>query len=436
MAGLAACAAAPERAVVPIRIQANVCTGVACERMTVAGGSAVLIDHGLHESRPVVMALTAAHCVQFQASWGNPRPEIFINGQWRAAGIHSVSRDSSVDLALIWCEADRVELARLAVDETRDGDQVSVASMVYGVEFASSPGTIMEHKGAEIVIETRQIRHAEGVSAGAVFAGESGGAVFDRSGNLCGIVSSHRVRTEWRSQAVSIVAIRKWLTKEWSRAFGLPGPGARQRPREDDPRLAPENASPKSAEKIAGPEATAGEKQSAKTDTGSTAPSSKQSSPPSVTHPTNVDEAPRGSGFDFLKSLVPLGLAVAGTVATGGAGWFTLVRPVTNSIAKAVGVIEEVARSVRSHQPNQPIASPLPQDSSKPVVIVNEQPPAPSEVVTQTRVAQVEVDRVSEALNFAFGEVFRTHKNSTGVVEAIRSIANQYLSGQGSAARI
>ena len=72
------------------------------------------------------------------------------------------------------------------------------------------------------------------------------------------------------------------------------------------------------------------------------------------------------------------------------------------------------------------------------LLVTVETEPAPQVFTTQTRVATVEVDQVSEAVSYAFSQALRKHEASvaTGVIESIRSMANQYLSSKGHQARI
>jgi hypothetical protein len=475
----------PERSVVPLRVLANVCTGFSCERMTVAGGSAVLFDNGKCDGRPVLMALTAAHCVQFDSRWGKPSIELFLGGNWRRAGICDVSRDASIDLALIWGEAvENYELACLASD-VRTGDAVSVASMVYGVEFASSPGRVVNQEGAQLVIETDQVRHAGGVSAGSVFAGESGGGVFDRSGDLVGIVSSHKVRTEWESRAVSVGPIRNWLGSVWSKTY-FARPGAQRSA--DEPRLAPPRAADRPP---ASPPASSPEPKASppglfddleEPDDGAgvdpagnipkkipesvrppvsvpTVPPSQPVLPPFIPLPVEtsavagdgakkaVESAsiPRSTGEKveaaggFVMSGLGLAATIAAAVATGGAAWPTVVGPALRfggKVWRAVQVVGQVGHGPAGHAPAQVPTSCFTPPPVAPIVVTQQSPPADPLVHTETRVAPVEVDHVSRAFSYAFGRLTENEPQRAEHLEILRNLMNQYLAGSPSKARV
>lgn len=466
----------PERAVVPLRVLANVCTGISCERVTVAGGSAVLFDTGNCDGRPVLVALTAAHCVQFDKRWAKPAIELFLGGNWRRAGVCEVSRDASIDLALIWGESvENYELACLA-DQVKTGDAVSVASMVYGVEFASSPGRVVNQEAAQLVIETDQVRHAGGVSAGSVFAGESGGGVFNRSGDLVGIVSSHKVRTEWESRAVAIGPIRNWLGSVWSKTY-FARPGVTRSP--DAPRLAPPRATeppPRSSpsglfDNLEAPDDGAGVdpagKSSEKVPESSRSPASVPTVPPPQTvRPKRiplpsetgvvtgddakkaVETAPKSrstgekieAAGGFVMSGLTLAATIAAAMATGGAAWPTVVGPALRFGGKVWRAVQVVGNAGHGHAVPVPVPNgcftPPPVAPVAPIVVTQQAAPADPLVHTETRVAPVEVDHVSRAFSYAFGRLTESEPQRAEHYEILRNLMNQYLAGSPSKARV
>ena len=175
--------------------------------------------------------------------------------------------------------------------------------------------------------------------------------------------------------------------------------------------------------------------------------------------------AGKSIGSDWWKLLTSgagLTLAAAAAVSTGGLGWVAVVGPAIKTFKAERALAKDVrawwqdrhrqgsggttgvqGRNNPADQPGwvpspgPPRASPPPPCFSPPVVTV-ETEPAPQVFTTQTRVATVEVDQVSEAVSYAFSQALRKHEASvaTGVIESIRSMANQYLSSKGHQARI
>lgn len=478
----------PDAAVVRVQITEErsqaVCEGMTCRRINrkvvVAGGSAVVFsDAETRSGKKGWVLLTARHVVDVSQ---NQRIEVGLGKQWIPAEVIRFSKYA--DLALIGVTSSQSQvLACLSQADPTAGDEVTVGGFVLGKEYQrrrARAGGRVNQTDCRLTAE-----HS-------IQLGDSGGGVFDRRGNLCGIVFARETEAPWNAVYVGVDEIRRFLAVSWSPSYATPplrvdgpepekaghGPSDKGRwpdkPAEQSkptpietgkPALASGAVAEPTGERrpaVAEPDSETPLDETAKEGSAESAPVTsdgvknfrKNLGPIAVLKPDGVLDVGKNLAAEDATSRVTMEKSSekrAPIVERAAAWWDFGKASVVLAAAVAAGLstggigwltvvrpaMKQVATLralIRVHH-SVPPDSPRPPPNNPPVVTIDT-PPGPQVMTTSTQFASVQVDHVSEALAFAMREIVRKYPGSVDTVTTLQSLVNQFLASKGHSLKV